>query len=76
MANEKKRKPLAMPTDKQVVRVINARAKDGYRRGGQKHPRGQTDWPHDTFNEVQLVALDADPFLSVSVIAASKADEG
>jgi hypothetical protein len=71
----KQSKPLPQPKAGQVVRVVNGKAKDGYRRGGQKHPKGQKDWPLDTFSATQLEALDNDPRLQVSVIDAPKGDE-
>jgi hypothetical protein len=73
MASTKKKTALPVPKKGQVVRVVNARAKDGYRRGGVKHPKGQKDWPHDAFSEDQLKLIDADPRLDASVVDAPKA---
>ncbi len=70
MANVKKK--IELPKPGQLVRVINRGGRDGYRRGGIRHPKGQKDYAHDAFDADKFAALTSDPKLDVRVIDAPR----
>ena len=48
---------------------------DGFRRAGISHSKEATDYPNDAFTAKQLKALQAEPMLSVEIIADKKEDK-
>jgi hypothetical protein len=53
--------------------VIHSRARDGFRRAGQEHPAGRSEYPADAFTAEQLEQLQAEPLFTVEVAEAAKA---
>jgi hypothetical protein len=50
-----------------MIRITSLR--DGFRRAGIAHPAQPTEHPDDTFTADQLAALQAEPMLTVEVVA-------
>jgi len=73
MAKAEKTKTV-LPAMGQIVRIRNTSGRDGYRRGGQAHPKGAKDWPNNAFDADQLEALQADDNIDVSVVDAPKGE--
>ena len=71
----KKTSNVVVPTEGQLVRITNRGGRDGHRRAGIKHPRGERDHAHDAFELDQLEALYADPKLEVRIVDAPKPED-
>lgn len=50
-----------------MIRITSTR--DGFRRGGIAHPKGTVEYPDKTFSKLQLAAIQAEPVLTVEIIA-------
>ena len=49
---------------KEEITITN-HGRDGFRRGGRRHPRGRASYPADQFAEEDLAIIEADPNFTV-----------
>ena len=47
---------------------ITSRARDGFRRGGRRHPTGKSEYPEDSFSDCQIPIIERDPAFTVEII--------
>lgn len=56
--------------------IFIASKRDGFYRGGVRHPLGLTKYPDGTFTDAQMEKFKREPMLFVEIVADIKADAG